>query len=797
MTYLDLFIKSLTAILFMVNERIEAFILVLMFLLMYTLPIGYVILKNFKIFKDRNLNLFEQLLLSFSIGIVFLVIIALFSTFIKFSIFTITILEIIIILLCLIFNKKPENFNKQENNYKSIISKRIKIIFLIILALYYFVVPLTTDYAHFRDYALLTLGFEENSASLLPLYDIGIYYPPGSSLVAGLIHMWLPNINPIQIMLILSYFFVFIIVLLYYILGKVFLESEILGLFFSSSFLIGSVSKNFVTGGATIPSSLSIICGFTFFMLFIEYLRIKLDYRDINGKKIILLSGLSLGAATISHFDTLLTFLWGFLSINLTLLIFNKNIETKKIIYSIIIIGLISFLIASPFLLRSYSFKSQLDKFWTNEIWDEYSKDEIHPKPLSEIMFFTGHLLFVLGIISILLFILQFLYKYYKSGIFNYDELDLFHNSIVFWIVLILISNSFFFLRLAKPLFLFYAINTILWHGITIPLTLAVGLLFYKLYNRFSNTKMKNAFLFCVLFLMIFSVINYETINYPQTFKGQGGFLLLPFADRAGYVNQGDIKIFNLLKTLPKGKVLNYPSTAGDEAMIMSTQPTYTYFTHYFYDDIEKHEWMLNQANKSREFFKNPVDSFLISENISYIFLPSEINLIEHYSPEILMKYELIAREGGAKLLSTNKTRKPIFHFEAENVSSNNNVKEYKYGNGFMLAVKTIELKNNDFIIVPIKIPNEFLVKKNQKVRLYIKHLTFLSPLSFDLIIGNERYSINKTTNKLTFSESHIETTLDNINNKNITLVETSEGIDFFKIKKYYPEIDWLEIEII
>lgn len=778
--------SMLFALISMMQERAMTVLSILFFLILSTIPLGYSLLKT-QIFFQKKISLAEQITLSFGIGIMTLIALLNFSTFINFNIKTIVAVQAVLIVGAYLFKKQVPTVTNIKNCTDSIPKKIILPAFLLII-IYYSITPLTTDYAHFRDYPLLALGFEEFSKSILPTYGVEMYYPPGISLITGYIHLLIPDINPVAIMITLAHTFAVLIILLLYFLGKIAFQSSILGFFFASAFTMGAVSRNFVTGGATIPALLATICGLMFILFFLEHIKSCSNKNKIISTPLIFAS-IALGSTALAHFDTLLTFLWGLISISFCWVLMKAR--AKQAIIAIFTIGAISFVIAAPFLLRSYEYKKTLDKYWTDDVWDLYTKDEIHPKPLIEIAFVVGPLLFFLGISGYLLFLATKLHAYFKHKKQEMDILTIFFLAGFIWLILILISNSFFFLRLVRPIFLFYAINIILWHGITIPLTFGAGLLFYTICKWLKRKQ--TAIVFIVISLALFSVLDYESFNLQNVFTRQGGFLLLPFADRAGYVNQGDIEIFNTLNKLPRGLVLGYPSLAGNEGLpVFTHQKTYTHFTNQFYHNIQQHEWMGERNKASLKFFINDTPSFLNDKNISYIFIPAEITSSEQYSTKLLEKYELIARNGGAKLLSTKKTKKPIIHIEAEKYAQKNKIeiKNYFYG-AMILSLRAVELKKNTSFEIPINIPKEM---QRKKAIIFIKHLTFINPLSFDVLINGKKYPINDVTKKLMWTESSIEVPLSEINGQTIRFLGTSDGVSIFGFRKYLPEIDWIEL---
>ena len=256
--------------------------------------------------------------------------------------------------------------------------------------------------------------------------------------------------------------------------------------------------------------------------------------------------------------------------------------------------------------------------------------------------------------------------------------------------------------------------------------------------------------------------------------------------------------MYNILNNLPRGLVLGYPILAGDEGLPTFThQPTYTYHTHDFYHNLEQHKWMEERRNQSLRFFMSGNQSFLKENNISYIFIPAEITGDEHYTTELLKKYSLIARSGGAKLLVQEKTSQPIIHLELENfVKDKYSLATKTYSYGGIISFKTVKLNNNESLSINIDIPDDvrLIFSKAKKIKIYVKHLTFLEPLSFDIWVGTQKYTLSKVSDKLTFSESFIEVPLDEILTKQVQLVGRGAGIGVLKLRTYAPEIDWIEI---
>lgn len=779
----ELLFSLIFSFLSIASQKIFSCTTTLVILSIYTIPLGWLFIDVFNLFRQYNLSFLNKIILSLSTGLSLLVMFSYLSLYISFNIYIIIVLEFLFIFLLLIIKLKK----KIKNEQKKIIIEEMpfsKWLFILAIGLfvYYSLVPLTTDYAEFRDYPLLTLGVEENSDLLLPSYDIAIYYPPGISLITAVIHQFKYTTSPNTIMIHLSYFFVFLIIVLFYLIGKILFEKEIMGFLFSVMFLIGAVSRNFLTGGSTIPANLATIFGLLFILFLCEYLK-----KDVLERhwKYVFFAAIFLGVMLLAHFDTLLTFLWGFISLGIILCITQKD-NVKHHVNLFVIISVISFLIAAPFLLRSYDYKKTLDNYWDDETWDTYAHDEIHPKPLFEIIFIIGPLFFFLGMFGFIIGFLNFykLFRKNKTGI-----LQLFLAALVCWVLLIFLSNSFWFLRLVKPIFLFYAINIILWHGITIPLTFLGGIGLFFVY-----TSVKYKHILIILFMLgsLFSIIDYETINIQNVFIRQGGFILNSFADRAGYMNQGDIKVFHYMQALPKGIVLSAGSVAGEEQMAFTYLQGYTHVTNPFYQDLEMHQWMSLRKEQRDLFLKTNDNEFIIQKNISYLLIPAEITISNLTSGDInashlYSQYSLLYRCNGAKIFSTNLTGYQILHYEIENnLEIPREIISYNYGT--YISLVTVALRENDSIVVNIP-----FTLQNNSVRIYVKHLTFVEPLSFDIIINGTTYLIEKTSSKLTFSESSIVIPEGALGH-NIILKGTSKGIDFFGLKQYYPEIDWIEI---
>ena len=122
------------------------------------------------------------------------------------------------------------------------------------------------------------------------------------------------------------------------------------------------------------------------------------------------------------------------------------------------------------------------------------------------------------------------------------------------------------------------------------------------------------------------------------------------------------------------------------------------------------------------------------------------------------------------------------------------NAVQNKYDWGGLIDLKTVEFLPQTILRINVSGINQ---NKSEYV-LYIKHLTFVVPLSIQVKIGNKAYKLKKTTDKLTFSESKIVIPREDLAKSNFSIVIAgdSEPLDFLG-NAYYPEVDWIELEAV
>lgn len=905
---LSIILLLLKAFFEMAMARVGIFISVLFILFLLTIPLGYLIIRYFRLFEEKDTFWYDQLSLSLGIGTGIVILLSFFTMFIKFSAVLICS-EILLINLALLYlcfknklfrrkeNRKANNKNIKLDKYSKIVSV-LTLLFLLIMFGYYSLMPLTTDMAIFRDYDLLALGIQQNSALKLPFYDMDNYYTPGGSILVALLNLVYPEVNIHKFMLNLSYFFVFYLFILFYQLGNIGFKNKFLGFFFMVAFAISAPSRNFVTGGSTYPATTSIIFCMVFLIFILKWLKNE-------SNKNFYFASIFLAAGALTHIDALFVFLWGFLALLITYLIFDLK-NYKKYLFLFIKVGILSMLIISPFLMNSLQGKQKLEERWSGENWEEHIHGELHPKSLGSILFFTGKwvfYLFLLGLVY-LIYLSHRSIQLSSHGIYlslkgiRLSSRDKMHKPCLFillWAIILLLTNNFLFLRFARPFIIFYPLAGIMWFGIAIVFSLGAGFGFYFLFKLISE-KLDSKLIITLFLIIIVSVafikiLDYETYNKEKVFNRQGGFIKSVFASRNNFYNQGDVYLMEWLKDNEiQNIIIPWSWFAFSFPSITKIKP-FTIYISSFYADPDAIDEMFSRErlikkiyddNMNYTFYEHKVNDTLIFNNFSYMFLQSSrggyglSNILlqsspQHYgifaySKSMLEsgRYDIIQRRDGAKILKPNienfnylrenitltidefetkllvekadeiktyitKTKaeikliqddldyaisyklKPIedelkrrtitgdeylgkefIHTEVED--SAKNLKVNIYTSGIMVDITTVELDNQSSIQIDVSNIN----KSKNMYDLYIKHLTFVTPLILELKVGNKIYKFYQLTNKLTFSESKFNISNKDLMDSNFVIEITgiSEPLNFLG-QTYYPEVDWIELEAV
>lgn len=784
----------------MTVDRIWDFIIVLSVLFLLTIPLGYLIIKYFRLFKEKNIFWYDHLSLSLGIGTGVIILLSFFTMFIRFNVFLICseiiLIDAILLYLCyknkLVFNNKAGNEGKNvsnENQKNLRVVSIFVLIFLFLMFCYYSIMPLTTDMAIFRDYDLLALGIQENSALKLPFYGIDIYYPPGMSILTAFLNEVIPNVNIHKIMLNLSYFFMFYLFILFYQLGNVGFKNKFLGFFFMVAFAISAPPRNFVTGGATPPSTTSAIFCIIFLIFILRWL-------EDHSNKNVYAAGVLLAAGALTHIDTLLIFLWGFLALLIIYSLFDLR-NYRKYLLLFIKIGVLSLLIVSPFLMNSYEGKKKMESMWSGDAWENYAKGEIHPKPLSEIIFFSGKWVFYLSLLSVL-YPIYMIFVHKKIDKSESGKIALF---ILLWAFFLFSTNNYAFLRIARPILLFYALNIIMWFGTAIVFSLGAGFGFYILYLillRISKSRMMMGIFLTVIMLVAFArIFDYEFSNKEGVFHRHGGFIRSSFANANNLYNSGDIYMMEWLKdnniqtVIIQGGFLGYALPS-----VTKIKPS-SIFVNNFYDDPDRISEMWSRESLANKVYQDEINDTSFFDNFSYILLQSSYGP-PSYSKSLLEsgRYDIIERKDGAKILRPNienfkspKKEKDLIHIEVEDLMVSKAIN--RYSAGWIISMATVGLPSKSGVRINLSSINQ---NKNM-YNLYIRHLTFVVPLAFKVKIADKIFNIEKTTDQMMFSESKLSLKKEDLLKSNFS-IEISSLKEFNLLgEKYYPEIDWVELE--
>lgn len=716
------------------------FVLIPFVLFVYAFPLGYLVFRQFR--EKPNV------IYSFIFGLGIFVLVLFWAMLINFNFILITFVVLIIDFALLLrlwrLGIKFLDFDFGFGKYL--------FLFFLLLFVYYSIVPLFVQYSYYRDYDLIALGIQENSALELPWYNIKTFYTPGGSLLVAFLNLMLPySLN--KIMLNLSYLFMFLLFITLYLLGKE-MKDALLGFFICLSFLLSASSKNFIWDGATFPGITSTLLGLMAFAFLLRYAKDK-------KRGCFLFSAIPLAASALTHIDSVISILWVFLA---ALIIFRN----KRMFHFIIGVGVISLLLVSPFILNSLKAKADMEKLWTGKFWEDFANDEIHPKALDELFFYNGWPIFIFSLIGVGYLIWQ------KKFLFP------------LWLFFLFLSNSTIFLYIAKPFVLFYAINIIMWFGLGIPLTITAG---YGLQGLYAKIPYKTLFIILVLALSLLVLFDYETFNKLNVYRRWStGNLLWAFDNEMHYLNKGDLELADWAKNNADGLILNPNNFAGQAFPILSKKQTMQYFYHIFYDELSKQGFMQQRDIDARAILLD-TNPLLIGEyGIKFIYLPSSIDSNSEYNASILEKYAIIKRSRGAKLLLTESRVTKLKHYEAEDYLTNGKILDISETG---MTLKAVALPQQTGI--QFKIYEKF---SSEKIRIYIKHSSYFKPFPFVVRIGDFVKEVKQTTFKPTFVESVVEIDRRLLEkNKGILEIVSQAPVYGVWLKNYFLIVDWIEVE--
>ncbi len=716
------------------------FFLIPLVLFAYAFPLGYL---SFRQFRWR-----PKILYSFVFGLAFFVLLLFWITFLEFNLVFVTgavlAIDALLFLRLRLLGIKIFEFQLKFNRHIAL--------FFLLLLIYYSIVPLVVQYSYYRDYDLIALGIQENSAFELPWYGIRTFYPPGGSLLVAFLNLALPySLN--KIMLNLSYFFMVLVFAMLYMLGKE-MKEQLLGFFICLGFLLAASSKNFLWDGSTFP-------GITAMLFGLLALIFVLKYAAHSDKKYFLFAAIPLAASALVHIDALLVILFGILAVLLAF-------RNKKLLVFILSLGIVSLLLISPFIFSSIEGKSRLQDVWAGKAWENFANDEIHPKSLSELFFYNGWPVFLFAAVGVVYLVLtrQFL--------------------LPLWLLFLLLSNSMIFLRIARPFILFYAINIIMWFGISIPLAIAAGYGFWWLHARIPC---KKVFLAFVLALCLVMLVDYESFNQLGVYRRwSAGNMLWAFDNEMHFLNKGDLEIARWLANNADGLILNPNSFAGQALPVLSKKKTMQYFYHTFYNDPTNQTFIQERERDAQAIFLDKNTSLIEKNNISYIYIPSSMDSSYEYNISLLQRYKIIKRGYGAKLLSIEKAENKILHFEAEDYQTNGRLLNVEETGMTLKAVALPKMAGIRF-----KINNSF---GSDKLMLYIKHSAYFREFPFAVKIGDWIKEIKTTAAKPTFTETSLEIDARLLRKNNGILDIVSQApVYSIGLKNYFLIVDWIEIE--
>lgn len=750
MNILSLFVIG-NSLLSIMRENIIGVLLTILFLILFSYPLGNVVLVL--VLKKRNSFLSTSLGLLLNMLIMYWIIVL----NIPWIFFPLLLLS-----LCLYLYWRTKNITTT----KIIFSKKMKILFLF-LSLYYLIPPLTWDYAFAREYDLFAVGLKQSNEFRLPLVES--YYSPAIAILPAFMSKIISFLTINKIMInIYSLLPLFLVVFLYFF-GKEALENEELGFFFAVAYAITAVSKNAIFGGSAWPALLSLVYSLASFFFFFTYIK-------TNDKKNLLLCACMGAGAMLSHIDTALVLAYAYISLMISCLFFTK---TRREIFKVFfIIGISAALVISPFLVKSIENKEKLQELWTEEKWMEQQHGEAHVKSFQEIMFSVGR-------ISVFIAFFGLLYCIKKIK----KQENIFPLFLLLWSLVMVLQNSWSFVKLSKLILPYYPLNIIMWMDLAILLSFLGGYALFHLEALVKPKYFTKVFIICTLVLVLFSYVSFETVNAEKIYPDQGGYLKRGFIAKGDYVSRGDMGLMKYLKD-KEGIILNNNLIVGTAIPAMSEQESYTHIYEESYFDPAKKEFFEERRKDIEDFFADPVAessfAFVKDKNISFIFLANEQTYEEqrgsyYYNPSLIESgnYSIIMRSNGAKIMVLKNSGMIIKHFEVEEYT-NGLIKQYSTP---AMVAKTVKMDGKTKIVIPKTELQTFL---NKNVTLYIKYTSFKNIPVLAIQNGNDTYLLEKETTKIQFTEANASFVIKDTD----LVITTKDDMLFLPI-----EIDWVEIE--
>ncbi|GEM_PF-6363215 len=766
------------ALLLEITKHAPGFAASTLLLIAFSWPIGNIILKAS--FGKKNI------ILATAIGFLTNIIIMYWSIYLKIPALFFFVLLTFISLISIFINNKI-TAEKIE------VSGKIKIIF-IFLCIYYLIPPLTWDYAFANEYDLFATGIKNTNEFRLPLAET--YYPPGVAIVGAIFSKVIPILPINKLMInIFSLLPIFIIVLFYFF-GKTILLNEKLGLFFSGAYALSALSKNSIFGGSAWPSLLSLTYSLTFLIFFIYSLNHCKKIFNMHSLPI-LIAAIMMSGAVLSHFDTAFVLIYAYIALFITYLIKmasnqksnkNKYHDNYYAIAKFFIVPCIAIVIISPFVYSTIKNREIVNAAWDQKSWCFQQKNESRVKSFSEIIFVTGRILSIF-VISGALFLL------YTAGNGKIKQTNFFPLFLIIWSTIMLIQNTWFFVRLSRLFLPYYPLNIIMWMDLAILFSFLAGYGFFSIDNLIKIKYLKKYFNYILIVLIIVTYVSFETNNFENIYPDQGGYLKRGIVSKGDYVSLGDLELMDYLKTNEKnlkGSILNSNELiVGNLLPANSERYTYTHFYVKSYLDPSKEEFFEEKKSKINKFFFNPLTAesieFIKTNNISYIFLSNEqsTGLEKHsyqYNINLLESgiYQVKHRFNGAKLLNLadSDSNTILKHFEAEDFSDGAIKSYYPPAS----KGKSILLDNTTKITIPQNKLRSFI---NKTITIYVKHTSFVNKPELTINLRNSSIKVKTKTNQVMFTET-------NVTSKFIegdVVIYSNDNLVFIPI-----EVDWIEI---
>ena len=763
-SYISAASSLIKAILSLALDNLLSVAYILLLLLLLTIPLGSAILL---LFKKTFSSFYEFVIHSFVVGIaVFSLISYINVRFFHFSLY-IDIIIIAILSLFIWFLVIQKSLHRElsmtfEAGSKSKKKQKLRFILylgIIIIFLYYMYTPLTSYYTFARDYDLFAVGIEQKAKLELPFYDIENYYPPLVSLISAHF-LLLSNINANKIMEIIFFFIAFLNPLVIYYLGERIGKTN--GLIFLLSYLLLASPKNHVGGGSSYPAILGIFFSITFFIFLMDL------YKEGNRCKnafSFYMAALLLPLVALSHFDIFFPTLFGFSSFILALLI-NKE---WNIIKKLLILGAISFIILSPFILRELQGYNDLKSSWGEKDIKEKNIGESHPISLSELLFFQGKVFVPFFIFGIVALIAWFFDKKIK-------EPKTICTFLLFWLVTFLLQNNTFFLNFITRFIHIYPLNIIMWSGTSILLSMLCSIGIIYLIERFKG--MKNTIIIILILIVIFSFIDFETINLQKSYRPMNsGNIKKGIVNRQTDFGVGDNMCLNYARNLDGELIIGKYSYASMMIPVYTKKEAYPFFYDVSYvSDSYKSEFIKRKV--CYELYLQIKNDSCIKENNlikpDYIFMPSvfDYDTINTGNWQFLGN-KIVCRSDGAKLISLKETSNTVYHYEIEKLI---NLSPNKYYYGASNDFTTLTIKDNHLI----NLTDEW----SGNVRIHIKYLSSPFFEKFNIKTDGKDHYFGKRSRKIEMTEDYI-----NINDFDGSFeIIPRKGIISL-------EIDWIEVE--